>query len=98
MELDRKRWIFCHYLQGKRTDRRIATMAVDNQNTVKTGARDTFNQITRYSEQRFHLQRNAAGEGREIGRQPKRHGGVDRNAQRFCRFHRDPFGQDRIHA
>ena len=98
VELDRKRRIFCHHLQGQRANGRITAMAIDNQNAAKACARHAFNQVTRHRQKGFHLERNTAREGREIGRKTKGHGGIDWNTKRLRCLHSNFLGQDRIHT
>jgi len=85
-----------HPFRQKGLDRRVAAMAVHDQDTLEALFGQTVQHVADQPQQRVDLERNRTGicakAGHDAVDQPRKH----RHAQRVRRLQRDPGGQDDI--
>ena len=85
-----------HPFLRNRSGRRIAAMAVDDQDAAKAGMLQAVQHIAQHRGIGGDTQRDGAGKGSEIRRQAVGQGREHRHAEWFGRLGRDAFGEDRI--
>ena len=87
-----------HHVAGKRRDRLVAAMPVDDEDAPETRAAHGGDHVAHDREQRLDRRRDRAGEVGEIGRDAEGHHRKDRHAERLGRLDGDPLGEDEIDA